>query len=261
MSKIIILHGSGRSGTTVLNNILVNHPDLGWLSNLQLRALNYPVISFLNRFVNYNVDLNNPKRGRLSIRSCNEPYDMWKKYYPAFQKEPNSPIGKPFQLQKLVEKILYYSGKKIFITKITGYARAEYLNHAFKDYKVVWIDRDAHAVICSMMKQRWGFKRKPEIFDAMTSEARISYYFEYYKKIMDSKSEISPDRLINVAYEDLVSNPVLFFDELLAKLDIPPNDKFTEIIKKWKIQPVDSEFYQNQLSKADWDYLTKLISS
>jgi len=261
MSKIIILHGSGRSGTTMLNNILVNHPDLGWLSNLQLYALNYPIVSYLNRFVNSNVDLNNLKRSKFSIHSCNEPYEMWKKYYPSFQKELNNPTGRPYALQEFVEKILFFSGKKQFITKITGYARADYLNHAFKDYHVVWIDREPSAVICSMMKQRWGFKKRLEVFDAMTGEEQITYYFEYYKKIMETKKEIASERLINVAYEDLVSNPVLFFEELLAKLNIPPNDKFTKTIKNWNMKPIDEEFYKKQLSKGEWEYLTKLIAS
>ena len=99
MSKVIVLHGTGRSGTTVLNNILVNHPDLAWLSNYQVYALRFPILSFLNRFVSHSVDLNSTTRGRFRVHSSNEPYAMWRKFYPNFQDDVDVPSGTPYRVQ------------------------------------------------------------------------------------------------------------------------------------------------------------------
>lgn len=165
----------------MLNNILVNHPDLAWISNYQVYALNFPILSLANRFVNHSVDLNRKDRNKFMVHSSNEPYAMWKKFYPNFNKEGGTPSGEPFQLERYTQKITKYAGKKAFVTKITGESRANFLEHAFSDYVVVWIDRDPIAVVSSMMKQRWFFKKDEESFQKMTLEKKINKYVSYYR--------------------------------------------------------------------------------
>ena len=112
MAKTIILHGTGRSGTSMLNNIMVNHPDLAWISNYQVYALNVPQLSYANRFVTHSVDLNTKNRSKFLIHSSNEPYALWEKYYPTINEKDATPLGKRFELEQYTAKITKYSGKK-----------------------------------------------------------------------------------------------------------------------------------------------------
>ena len=148
-----------------------------------------------------------------------------------------------------------FAGKKRFVTKITGLSRANFLAHAFEDYQVVWIDRDPRAVVCSMMKQRWFFKRKAEKFNAMTNTELIEFYCNYYNKIWKSKNEIPAEKLISVYYEDLVENPIRFFEKLLPKINLKMNHKFNERLKKWKISPVNIKNYKTQFTEYEWELL------
>ena len=259
MPKTIILHGTGRSGTSMLNNIMVNHPDLAWISNYQVYALKFPQISFANRFVKHSVDLNNKYRNKFLIHSSNEPYALWQKFYPNFNEPGAKPIGDPYQLEKYTQRITKFAGKKSFVTKITGQSRADFIRHAFTDYVVVWIDRDPIAVVSSMMKQRWFYKNNEALFKTTPVEERIKRYVLYYKNSLNSKSQIDSNRLIEVWYEDLVGDSQKFFTKLLRRLDLPMDQKFIKQIKNWNIKPVGKEKYENDLSSEELELIKSLL--
>ena len=108
MSKVIILHGTGRSGTTLLNNLLVNHPSLTWFSNYQLLIKNCTAISTMNRFVNYSVDLNDKKRNKFAVHACNEPYAFWEMFYPGLTEANVKSFDEKYRMNNYIDKICYF---------------------------------------------------------------------------------------------------------------------------------------------------------
>lgn len=129
------------------------------------------------------------------------------------------------------------------------------LNNAFKNYQVVWIDRDPRAVVGSMIRLRWFFKKKPNEYEAMTEEERISFYVDKYLQFYNSKFEFS--NRIDVRYEDLVSNPIRFFENLLPKIGLAMPKSFENMIKNWNIKPIHIDDYKSAFNKVEW----KIINS
>jgi len=50
-----VIHGPGRSGTTLFNNILSLHPQLSWISGYVDRFPQCPALAFLNRLQSVSV--------------------------------------------------------------------------------------------------------------------------------------------------------------------------------------------------------------
>jgi len=49
--KPIFIIGSGRSGTTILYNLLSTHPELCWFSNISTKYPKISIVSFMNKIV------------------------------------------------------------------------------------------------------------------------------------------------------------------------------------------------------------------
>lgn len=86
ISNAIIIHGPGRSGTTLLSNILSLHPELGWISGYIGYFPQQPFLSVLNRIQDIKA-IESFSRGRKKYPRPGETYKFWKYYFPDF----NSP--------------------------------------------------------------------------------------------------------------------------------------------------------------------------
>ena len=71
----IILNGPGRSGTTLVYQILANHEDLAWISGWMNKFYKWPILSFFNKF--YRANWNNYKVAPKPA----EAYGYWKGFY------------------------------------------------------------------------------------------------------------------------------------------------------------------------------------
>jgi hypothetical protein len=49
LNKPIIFIGAPRSGTTIISEIIMRHPDIGFISNYDEKIPNYPILSLLRR--------------------------------------------------------------------------------------------------------------------------------------------------------------------------------------------------------------------
>ncbi|MCB0514476.1 MAG: sulfotransferase [Chitinophagales bacterium] len=260
IKNVIILHGPGRSGSTLLNDILSLHPLLYWISTYLNKFPKFSAISTLNRlqdigwferFSRYKQDF--PRAG--------EAYGFWHYFFPDF----DNPQGVNFStdaLEKCRESILrikYFTGKERFIFKLTGYARYEVLDALFENPKLIWIDRDPRAVVMSYYKLRWGYEDNLETFSQKTTASLIREYVDMFAAFQRDKEKLKQFDFLQVYYEDFVQNRNDFMQQILDFVHLPPSETFAQKLHSWEIYSGSNKNYTKSLTEEELALLNNLL--
>lgn len=169
LKKCVFIIGSGRSGTTILYDILCTHPDLAWFSNISNnhpgsrgyvyfnRLLDFPLIgpylkkniikpTTLGRALTYYV---RPNEGVDVYKTCG--FDDNRRmteddYDPEMERK----------LKDIIAMHLEVTSKSCFINKRTANAqRVRLINRLFPDAYYIHMIRDGRAVIDSHLNVDW----------------------------------------------------------------------------------------------------------
>ena len=232
MEKIknaIIVHGPGRSGTTLLANILSLHKDLTWVSTYVNKFPKHLYLTKLNSILE-NSQIEKFGRTRKHIPGPSEAYKFWLYYVPEFNKNTIDKISETSANNaiKAINSIQNYANKDRFITKITGFSRYQTISALFEDPKILWIDRNPKSVIASFYKQKWNYKNRVELFEKTPKDELIRFYTQKYMSFMEDRKRFSDFPLLIVTYEDLVANPIDFFERVCSFMNLPFDSKFKE---------------------------------
>jgi len=261
IKNAIIVHGPGRSGTTLLSNILALHPDLGWISSYVNK---YPEKTFLthaNKLQNWGI-LERWNRNKSNFPRPTEAYNFWVHYITDFNNSEiaDIPSEQASRAIQAVYKVMKNSGKKRFMTKITGMSRHQFIDVVFENPTVIWIDRNPLSIITSYHKKKWGYKDKLELFESKPTEELLKEYTEKYITFQNDKRYLDQFNTINVAYEDLVADRHTFFRKLCKGAGLVYSPVFQKTLKSWDIATGSNEAYKKYFSLNEQQYITNLLA-
>ncbi len=266
LKRPIIIIGSGRSGTTIISEIIFQHPQLAWLSNYQELFKKIPAINYVRRlfdnkwykivkfysFVGFSKNTRQKWANYLELAMFNpiELYGFWE-----YITGPRIDFSRGFLLNERAtpeekEKIRHalaqqvkYQGRERLIMKFTGPARLEYLTSIFPDAKIVNVTREAVATVRSWLEvgfwQRMGINKlwwlgaysKEEEAEAekLKNDPALITAFQYKKLMETTAYEIDKLKLdvFEMRYEDFVGDPKKFIRQLMEFADLPPS-KFVD---------------------------------
>lgn len=252
--KPIIIHGPGRSGTTLLSNMLSLHPDLGWLSSYVNRFPKWPMLSVLNRVQNSSA-IERYSRSKRKWPRPAEAYNFWDHFFPGFSSNNTyEQHDERFEhnvkaCQRAINQMLFYQGKTRFITKITGSSRHQVLEKVFQNPIIIYIDRDPRAVVMSYYKLMWRYKNKQALFDSKSFDELLSEYISMYCNNYQEKAQLSKFYFVQVFYEDLAKDPVAFIQYLTNEVGLSLDQSFTNFIKSWQVNRNTNEKWKANLSE------------
>ena len=83
IKNAIIIHGPGRSGTTLLSNILSLHSGFYWISGYNNKFPSLPSLSIFNNLLKYH-SFEKYTRGKQKFPRPAEAYGFWNYYIPNF---------------------------------------------------------------------------------------------------------------------------------------------------------------------------------
>ncbi len=234
----IFFIGMGRSGSTLIFEILAVHPDLAWFTQYLNRAPEHPWLSVLSRLADLGPafrrrppgsPVRSPRLERLRIRPA-EAYGVWRRYSgKKFLRDyligVRATAEERAQLRSLVTKVARYQGKRRLAAKITGPARIEYLTSVFPDAYFVHLVRDGRAVAESLLRRdfwRDTFRMREPAWRNGLSEDELARWrqlgedpvvlaaIQWRAVVRGARREaesFAPGRYLEVRYEDFVADP------------------------------------------------------
>lgn len=271
LEKPIIIFGSGRSGTTIISEIIFQHEHLAWHSNYQelfthSTAINYLRRLFENkwwRLVKYWVFVGASKNTRqkwggffsLAIFNPIERYAFWEyitgpriDFSRGFLLNEKATEEEKYKIRSHLAKQVKYQGRQRLIIKFTGPSRIEYLQSVFPDAVFISIAREPIATVRSWLEvgfwQTKGINRlwwvgaytKEEEVQAekLENEPALITAFQYKKLMETTEYEIKKTGvpILESRYEEFVKDPNALIKKMLAFVDLPPSKNVDRYIEE-----------------------------
>ncbi|QEC69587.1 sulfotransferase [Panacibacter ginsenosidivorans] len=247
ISRPVIIIGSGRSGTTIISEILFRHEDLAWPSNYQEKFPSRPGVNLLrNLFDNKLWRLQGQKPQLNKVSKFNkvlfkpaEAYKFWE-----YLTGPAIDFSRGFlinerptekdvkRIHKAFGRMLHYQFKKRLAFKITGPARIGYLKAVFPDAIFINIVREPMATINSWLNvDFWQDKGKHQLWwtgaytpqemewaEKNTDKPELLAAMQYRKLMEITEKEIAMNKAncLTIHYEDFVADPSAVINNILA---------------------------------------------
>lgn len=247
LEKPIILTGVGRSGTTIISEIIFQHDDLAWPSTYQNRFPDKVWINKLrplsdNRFWSFRGQkqlLNKTSFYKNYIFRPSEANAFWKyitkpetNFLYNFLLNVQASDEDKKRIRNIFEKLVQYQKRKRLAFKITGPGRVGYLKSIFPDAVFIEITREPFANIRSLLKvsfwkdrgmhKLWwqgayteqeqkmalDWKDRPALITAMQ-----------YAKVRDKtleEAQLHKAEFYTIAYEDFIRNPKSVISKILS---------------------------------------------
>lgn len=274
----IFIIGSGRSGTTLLLNLLAKHPDLAWFSNYVDFYPDKHWIMILSRLREIPV-VGSKISGLIpGILHSHESINIYKycgihnliydKKAPLTENDVTPQSATCFR--DIVAKCLRFSGKSRFLNKNTNNcARIRYLNAIFPKSKYIHIIRDGRAVSNSLINvdwwsdltlwwsdyspNDWNSTGKPAI------ELCAHHWQQMVRTVLSAVPYLEDDQYIEVGYEELTANPLTEMRKLIKFCDLRWTKDFENQIKKQPIYNFNNKWSEN-LSMSDQQILEDSLS-
>ena len=255
----ILILGPGKSGTTLLNDILSFHPNIYWISNYVNKNPEFLFLSAINNVYKFPYLAGKIAKLPKSPRAC-EPFLFFSHYMKEFHRnESTFKKNEIRKLQRAISKINDYHKGSYFLTKFTGPPRLEFIEQVFDKPLIIWLDRDPKAILASYYRSKWRYKNSIEEFRSKNTQEILKEYAAYYKYLNREKNKLQKLDLKIVKYEDLVKDPVSFIEELLDNLNLKFPASYLNLLNSWNIKKNRNRNYQSLFSQKDVEYIDQLF--
>ena len=290
IDKPIIFIGTGRSGTTLISEIIMRHPALAYPSNYNDKFYKYPIIGIIRfLFINNFYKIYGQKKqlnevnpiSRFSFKP-DENYKMWSyltgkqiDFSRNFLLNTDIPGERMDFIRNYFIKLIKWQGKKLLAFKITGPSRISFLQQIFPDARFVYLKRKPVPIISSFYKVKfWETRGKNKLHwlgaytDGEISEIenvkKNSIYMTtiQIKKLIDMHQyEVGncKPNIIEVSYEDFVKNPEKSIHTILDFANLKKDSelcfKYLNTLKIYNCNKKDEEYFTEQELKTIYGVL------
>lgn len=262
----IIFIGTGRSGTTIISEIIFRHKDLAFPINYQQKLLKSSRVNYIRRIFDNKLWRIFGQKKQLNKTSIlnriapkpSEGYPIWKHllgdeidFSRGFLLDKKASEEKIKFVRDYYGKMVKFQNRKKLAFKITGPSRLEFLLSIFPDAKIVNITRQEIPTISSFLKvdfwknrgdnQLWwlgAYSKKEMEWVEMNKKNPIAITTLQIKKIKEiTKKEIEklkPD-YFELAYEDFVEQPGIEINKILNFLQLEDDNSCSLALKELNI--------------------------
>jgi len=291
---IAFMVGTGRCGSTLIEEILLRHQRTGFISNLDDK------FSVLNRTGRGNSALyrrSAPRdatlkafayRTRLleSNRLRVGPSEGWQ----ILDRHLMTGFSKPARDLLATDATPFLRGRTrdffdarmaaqdcdVFVHRLTGWPRTGFLAAAYPDMRVIHVVRDPRAVASSMLQQGWwdGWRGPENWYLGALPDRWQQVYLESDRSFvtlaaigvamlldaMTAARDLHPaDAWLDVRYEDVLDDPRGQYERMLAFLHLGWDDEFERGFSRHDIQAGRSEAFRRDLDDQQLRALSDVL--
>ncbi len=277
VKKPVIIIGTGRSGSTLLYEMMAEHPNAAWTSKCCQYFPSRPAVNKL--FLNL---IDWPLLGSLLKKKVHprEYYQFWDYWHKGFSTvcrdmRVDDVTQSAHRLNAVYEKMLTAKRNRLML-KITGWPRIGFLREIFPDAKFIHILRDGRSVSSSMLSQTWwwGWQGPENWRWGQLTEDQRQLWQQYDKSfivlaaiewiiLMDSfdkaSAGLSPDIYRTIKYEDLCKDVPGVMREITEFCELDWNDQFANRLNRYAIKSAN-EKWKTELNTKQQDDLQAVLN-
>ena len=245
----VFIQGFARSGTTHLHNLMGHDPDLGYVSTLQALASPFFLTSrgWLKRTIakrlpptrpvdDVALALDLPQEEEVAVAALTHLSSAHLLTFPGraraiMERMGSMRLGQADMadwerkyLQVLRKATLVFEGRRLVLKTPANLGRTPVLLRLFPDAKFVFIVRDPYDVFASNMKLYRKMLPLLQLHDVDWHDLRnwvLDNYAQLTRRYLRDREAIPKGNLIEVRFEDLEREPLVWLERIYAALDLP----------------------------------------
>jgi omega-hydroxy-beta-dihydromenaquinone-9 sulfotransferase len=264
--------GTGRCGSSLVQETLARHSDIGFLSNVDdlvpLRGM-----SGSNNLLYRHMPASFTQKGRVRYAPSEG--------YRALEREVSPLVVAPYRDLTAADVTpwlarrfrTFFAGraalqdKPVFLHKFTGWPRTGFIREIFPDARFIHVVRDGRAVANSFLQTSWwqgfagppswGWGPLPSAYAGEWEESGRSFVLLaglHWKMLEDAAQQaaagVPPERWMQVRYEDFVTDPRGKLSEMLAFLGLNWDPTFDAQVEKQDFLQSRTRAYSDDLTPA-----------
>jgi hypothetical protein len=283
LARFVFVLGTGRCGSTLVEEILARHPDAGFLSNLEDRSPAGGLGRRWNNQIYSWVPPSRTRKGRFRFAPSEG--------YRVLDREVSPILSRPFRdltaadatpwlaarMRGFFERRAQAQGRPVFLHKFTGWPRAGLLAAVFPEAKFIHVVRDGRAVANSWLQMEWweGFNGPDHWqWGPLPAAYAKEWHREgdsfpvlaglLWKLLIDAHdaaaSSVAPSSWLEVRYEDLIASPRDAFTRMLDFSGLPADQRFSKALAEVQFDSGRSDAFRRDLGAETVATLTRTLA-
>jgi Sulfotransferase family len=277
--KILFIVGTGRCGSTMVSEVIVRHPDIGFISNIDA-YLPFGSKGRWNSALYRQTPTGLGQRDRLGLHLIQSRIHFGpSEAYNAFNREVSPLVSRPWRdlsrddvtpwlrnrFRHFFEQRIAAQGTNAFMHKFTGWPRTGFIHEIIPEAKFLHVIRDGRAAASSMLQRPhwpgylgpfgWGHGPLPEAYQKEWERSGHSFvtFAGLDWKVMMDAFEVArrtiPDNLwMDVRYEDFVEEPRRHTEKILDFLGVSWDNRFEQGFSKYAFSGSRKAGYRRDLT-------------
>ena len=277
IQKPIIIVSVGRSGSTLLTELLAKHQNVAWMSKCCQYFPSHPQINRMFLQLTDCPILGPILKNKVHPREHYNFWDYWHKGFSTICRDmrQDDVTQSALRLRDVFAKMTTQKHNRLMI-KITGWPRIGFLKEIFPDAKFIHILRDGRSVASSMLNQPWWWGwRGPENWRwGQLTDTQYQLWNKYNKSfvvlaaiewmiLMDSfelaTADLSPDTFRTIKYEDLCQDVNGTLKQVADFCELDYNDTYADQIKNFTVRSANSK-WQSDLNPTQQHDLQEVLA-
>jgi hypothetical protein len=272
--RFVFVIGTGRCGSTLVQELLCRHPDIGFLTNLEDRLRYLP--AFAGRLSNQLY-----RRMPPSLTRKGRPRFAPSEGYRALAREVSPMVTESCRdllasdampwvadrFRAFFTQRARLQGRPVFLHKFTGWPRTGFVGEIIPNARFINVVRDGRSVTASALRtswwkghlgpEQWPWGPLPPAYAAEWEASGRSFPVLAalcWKILMDAYAaarELVPgDRWLDVRFEDVLADPEERLKELLSFFGLDEDPGLRTALSRITLSPERQHDYRRQLDPA-----------